>query len=105
MAFAVTPTSGEGPFTYTASFANKLGFDLGLYSLEFRGGSAVGSCPASGISGTNVVAAVNSLLETGSWLSSGTVIPPGSCRTTSLIIRLVADGSIIEESLAQINNV
>ena len=104
MAFDVTPTSGEGPYTFTASYANKLGFDLGLYVTEFRTATNAGSCPLSNAVTTNTQPPADELLATGVTISSANV-PSGSCRRYVNLIRRVSDGVVVSQMFVNIDNV
>ena len=105
MAFDVTPTSGDSPYEFTATFLNKGSFATGLYILEYRTATTAGSCPASAMTGTSNPAAAATLLDTGSLTVVGGDVPAGSCRTYGLYVRLASDSSIVSSSMATVNNV
>lgn len=85
MAFSVTPTSGEAPYTFTAEFNNQKLIDGVRYILQFRYSEGVGLCPSLGIS-NNIFVGIAPLLETGSYVTNA-VIPIGSCRAYTLSIK------------------
>lgn len=105
MAFDVTPTSGESPYLFTATFLNKDTFNTGLYVLEFRSATSASACPASAISGNSNPAVAAALLNNGSYEAVGADVPAASCRTYGLYIRLVSDNSIVSSSLVNVNNI
>lgn len=103
MAFAVTPTSGAGPYTLTADITNKDSFNYNRYALTLSFTDAVGSCPASGVATVLVSGAVN-LLESGSF-AHPLVVATGSCRTYTLRVRDLVTGSIVQFMNVTVNNV
>lgn len=103
MAFSVTPTSGDAPYTFTAQISDAVNIDGGRYTLLFQSTTAVGSCPPLG-SSTNVPGGVDALLATGQ--STDTVdVPAGSCRTYTLRIRDNELGTYISSENVQVSNV
>lgn len=103
MAFSVTPTSGAGPYTITAAFANKDSFNYSKYALTFSFSDGVGSCPSAGVA-TVLVAGGVSLLENGSFVHPLDVAS-GSCRTYTVRIRDLETESLVQAMNATVNNV
>lgn len=103
MAFDVTPSSGAGPYTLTASFANASLLDGVTYALELRASIQDVSCNTGMSEGTNQPGAVQSLLDTGSHVAEQPVNPT-LCRTYSLIIRDVVNNTVIQFTNAYIDN-
>lgn len=104
MAFTVTPTSGEAPYLYEAEVINRDGIDLGLYTVEYRFVTSVGSCPASALSGTNSPGNALALLNVGSFVSQSSVAA-GSCRGSVFLVRRLSDNAIISQMSVNIDNV
>lgn len=104
MAFNVTPTSGTAPYTYTAEFVNRLGFDLGLYVTEFRSVTLIGSCPTDALSGPNVPGTADNLLNSGVHIAQ-TSVPAGECRRTVYLVRRLSDNEIVSQMSVNIDNV
>lgn len=104
MAFDVTPTSGAGPYTFTASYADRLGIDLGLYAVMFTSSSSVGSCPTGGIGGSPDLVTASALYNTGTAVTIADV-PSGSCRRYSTYIRRLSDNAIVSQMSAFVDNV
>lgn len=103
MAFDVTPTSGYGPYVFTASFANSELIDNVLYSLSFVSSVAVGSCPEHGTS-TPSPQAANALLENGVYENPATT-SSGSCRAFTLTIRNISSGNVVSTRTLQVSNI
>lgn len=104
MAFQVTPTSGAGPFTYTAQLANTLGLDVGLYVAEVRALTSVGACPSDVLSAPNNENFANALVNNGTNVSS-IEVPSGSCRRTTFLLRRLSDNEIVSQLSVNIDNV
>lgn len=104
MAFDVTPTSGAGPYTFTASYVDTLGIELGLYVTEFRSTTAAGLCPGPESSGTNSPASALDLLNTGTVVLTSSV-PAGSCRRFVNLVRRVSDNVIVSEMDVYVDNI
>ena len=102
MAFSVTPTSGVAPYVINATFANRLGFERGLYRLEVRIPKTVGSCPLPN-SGTNQALIAEQLLSTGSY-SLTTSVEVGSCQSIGLRIVNVATSAVTSSQSEEISN-
>lgn len=105
MAFAVTPTSGDGPYTVTATVANSENIDGVNYYATVGTDVGVGSCPLEGSSNLWEQFSVDLLLNTGTRTTSYPNVPAGSCRTLSLRIMRVYDNSVVAVSSASIDNV
>lgn len=103
MAFSVTPTAGTAPYTFTAEYANKLGFELGLYITEFRTETGIGSCPAPELIGANSATSAQTLLQTGTVVTTVSV-PVGSCRNYINLVRRVSDNEIVSSMNIYIDN-
>lgn len=99
----MTPTSGDAPYVYTATFENQSNFDGIHYALEVRSSTSVGSCPAQG-SGTTLQEFADSLLSDGSYTQVDNSVPSGSCRTTSLRIVELKSGSYVNAGSVNIDN-
>ena len=104
MAFTVTPTSGTVPFVYTADFYARYGLDAGLYSLHFYVNMNEGSCLPDAVDAVSQPASALALLANGTYTQTTGGIPPGSCRTVSLVIR-DAVGDIISQESVYIDNI
>lgn len=105
MAFTVTPTSGDAPYILNADISNKLGFELGLYSLELRNATNAGSCPAPIYSGGMLTPQAVELLTLGTTTITTPSVPTGSCRIYTLLVRNIVTGSRVSEKTVSINNV
>lgn len=103
MAFTVTPTSGAAPYTFEATFFNKMRINTGRYTLFLRSTDMVGSCPPMGNS-TNLAAGASQLLANGILISNANV-SNGSCRTFTLSITDNVDSSVISSATISISNV
>ena len=103
MAFSVTPTSGAGPYVFTAEFTNKESLFSNQYQLEVRPRTGEGSCPAPATSGQRASGAEANLLNSSSYTSVAT-IPEGSCMTSTVVIRDLDTGTVISQETAQIDN-
>ena len=105
MAFTVTPTSGEPPYTFTADINSKMNIDNVHYALEFRTSTSTTSCPVGVQSGSNQLPPVNALLNTGTFIQNGGAVPVGSCKAHSLIIVDLSDNSVIDYMNVDIDNI
>lgn len=103
MAFTVTPTSGAGPYVFTAVFAAKESLFTDRYGLEVRPRTSVGSCPAPAVSGTQAPSAEVNLLNTNSYTAPNP-IAVGSCLVSTVVIRDLATGLVISQASAQVSN-
>lgn len=104
MAFDVTPTSGAGPYTFTAVFDDPTFIDGVNYSISVRSSGAVGSCPQRGSAEPFPPADIATLLNTGS-VTVTFVIPAGSCRTFTLDVLRVSNNTSVANSSVSVNNV
>ena len=104
MAFTVTPTSGAGPYVFTAQFANKDNLFYDLYVLEVRPRTAVGSCPAPATSGTQAPGAESLLLSSDSYTTVPSV-DAGSCLVSTVVIRNTVTGDIVDQASASVDNI
>ena len=102
MAFAVTPTSGSGPYTFTAEFDNSYLFGNG-YRLEIRWTNEIGSCPVDAVTGARVTTLENQLVADGSAVSS-TEVTSGQCRAYSASV-ITDDEVILQTETVFISNV
>lgn len=100
MAFSVTPTSGEGPYTLDIGFDNKPLIDGINYSFRLRVQTANGSCPAPGTGTTSLVSDDLLANET---VVLPTSVPPGSCNAYSAQI-LNAQSVVISTQTVFIDN-
>lgn len=103
MAFTVTPTSGAGPYVFTAEFTDKASLFTDRYELEVRPRTGVGSCPSPVSTGTRAPGAEAQLLSTDSYTSAAN-IDIGSCMVSTIVIREIASGLIISQASAQVSN-
>ena len=103
MAFSVTPTSGDFPYNFTATFLSAMLLDDVRYSLLFQSSTAVGSCPSLGV-GTELPGGVASLLATGTYTSTISV-PAGSCRAYTLRIRDNVTDTFISTETVHVDNI
>ena len=103
MAFTVSPTSGVGPYVLHASFENKVNIDGVHYVLEVRSTTQRDECLVGVSDSPIAVNTVLSLLSTGS-SEMTTNVATEFCRTTSLIIRNVETGDIVDSSNVYVDN-
>ena len=103
MAFSVAPTSGTGPYQMSAEFYNIADLDGVNYALELRATNTEGSCDMDVSSGQNQPPGVDALLANGVY-QIGAPVPSGSCRTYSLIVRDLSDGTIISSENVYLDN-
>lgn len=103
MAFSVTPTSGVGPYTLTATFLNKNSIGGLTYGLEVRSTVLQGECFVGVSEGNNSANLVNSIIETGTGTIS-TNVANTYCRVTSLIIRNKVTGDVVDYENIIIDN-
>lgn len=103
MAFDVTPTSGDGPYTFTAEFLNKNAFDFG-YLLRFSESEpAVGACPPPASATLVIPSTAANLLENGVATRSANV-PAGECRTYKIEVR-DASGAVLDMQFVSVSNI
>lgn len=105
MAFDVTPTSGNAPYNFTASFLNKSAYDSGLFSVEFRQATEVGMCPVDALAGTNNAPIALELFNNEAYSYSTGNVPAGSCRTYSLLIRRLSDNVVESIMSVTVDNI
>ena len=103
MAFDVTPTSGDSPYDFTATFDSRVSLDHDRYSLSLQSSEAEGSCPALGTS-VSLGNGATSLLETGAYSTLNSV-PAGSCRTYTLRIRDHVTNTYTSVASVQVTNI
>lgn len=103
MAFQVSPTSGVGPYTFTADLLNKSSFGYGYDLRFFTSGPRSGSCPLPSETANYAPSASALLLDEGVYISS-TDVSVGSCRTYVLRIFDSSD-NVVDEQFVQISNV
>lgn len=103
MAFNVTPTSGVGPYTFSADFLDKGSFGYG-YSLRlFRSAQVSGSCPPPELASTPMLDIAQSLLNNGVGVYDYS-LGANSCSTFRLDI--VNDlGDVVDTQNVNISNV
>lgn len=103
MAFDVTPTSGAGPYTFSAVISDPANIDGIRYSLEFYNAAATGSCP-SPLSGSMNAQAATDILNNGFWIRPQTV-PSGDCRASMLLVRDLLTNTVISSVTINIDNI
>lgn len=104
MAFSVTPTSGDAPYTLSASFVDTTYIDGVNYRVRVQSSVSVGSCPSIGTSEPLGVSQVNQLVVSGSTITNP-VVPAGSCRTFTLDILRLSDNSVVDSSSVSVDNI
>lgn len=104
MAYSVTPTSGAGPYVFTAEFSNRDHLFFDLYALEVRPRTGVGSCPAPAVSGTQAPGAESLLLASDSYTTIPSV-DAGSCLVSTVVIRNTVTGDIVSQASASVDNI
>ena len=105
MAFDVTPTSGEVPYVYTSEILNKESFDLGVFRLELKTLTQVGSCSPSGDTGVMNVPGATALRRFDTYTQTTQSVPPGNCRQSNLIVRDLRTGEVVSIMSVAISNV
>lgn len=105
MAFDVTPTSGEVPYTYTSSFLNKDAFSTGFFKLELKSLTQSGSCAPPGDTGIENIAGANALLANDVYVKVTQSVPNGSCRQSNLIVRDLRTNEVVSIMSVTISNV
>lgn len=103
MAFAVTPTSGNAPYTFTASFSRKELIDGVNFGLTVRTSVQEDSCATVG-TGTNSVMIAAALLASGSYVSGSTSVSSGSCSTYTARITNLITGEVVSISSVTVDN-
>lgn len=104
VAFTVTPTSGEGPYTLSANISDSQYVDGVVFAAAIRYTSTVGSCPQTG-SGVRLDPSQEAaLVHTGSTISD-VPVPSGSCRAYTLRISRVSDGAVVAISTVHVDNI
>lgn len=104
MAFDVTPTSGDAPYTLTATFVEPQLVDGVLYRAELRSNTQAGACPPAGAGVSNDAAGVASLLSTGVYVTPSETVPAGSCRRITFDIIRVADSVRVSRESVTVSN-
>ena len=99
----MTPTSGAAPYVLSADIANAVNIDGVNYTVYVGSGTSVGTCPATGLTALPA-GQVDELLATGS-VTINESVASGSCRTYTLRINRVSDGTNIAASHINIDNV
>lgn len=103
MAFDVTPTSGEAPYTFTANVENATLIDGVLYSASVMYSTSSESCPLVGNSTAWSSEQVNNLIFGDSRILNQNV-NPNTCRTFTLEILRVSDSTVVASSNVSISN-
>ena len=103
MAFNVTPTSGDGPYTFTAEFLNKDAFNFG-YQLRFSESEpAVGACPPPASASLVIPSIATGLLANGT-ANRASVIPDGECRTFKIEVRGLSN-EVLDMQYVSVSNI
>lgn len=105
MAFTVTPTSGDAPYTLSAAIDNAFNVDGVNYVASVMYYNNTGSCSVSGTGTALNPTAVKTLVDSGSVVLNTSTIPDGNCRTLVLEITRMIDNVVISSSSASIDNV
>ena len=104
MAFTVTPTSGTGPYVFTAVFSAKNSLFTDKYDIEVYPRTQAGTCPVPATFGTRATNAEASLLATDSY-STTVNVQSGSCLVSTVVIRELATGTVVSQASAQVSNI
>lgn len=99
----MAPTSGEQPYTLSATFFGPSLIDGLNYELKLVFSTQTGSCPILGTAVELSQNALNTLLSSGSFTTINSV-SVGGCRTYTLSILRVSDGAVIDSANAYVDN-
>ena len=103
MAFDVTPTSGEGPYFFTADVSDKIMYDAGYYVEFWYTAPSSVSCPLPATVSNRVATAPAPLMSTGVYRRN-VAVPAGSCIT--YVLRLFSPaGDQLDEQSVSISNI
>lgn len=105
MAFAVTPTSGEAPYTLSATLDYPESVNGVQYEAVVVYTTNVGSCPVTDLNQQLNQQTVNELLTSGSVVLNTSTIADGSCRAFELQITRLSDNVVISSERATIDNI
>lgn len=103
MAFDVAPTSGTGPYTFTADFLDKDSFGHGYTLHFFRSSTTAGVCPPGSSADIPEVEIANSLLTDGVAVRQANV-SPNFCVTYALVIEDDL-GNVIDAQYVNVSNI
>lgn len=104
LSFSVDKNSGEQPYLFSISFANKSMVDGVVYQFELRAVRQVGMCAVSPLSTPNVPSVAEALFMDEFYVSTTPVVA-GQCGVFEVRIVEVATSEIISISSVSVNNV
>lgn len=105
MAFTVTPTSGDAPYSLSATVDNSVNVDGVNYVASVTTEHAMGSCPLSGAGTPLTPTIVNSLINGETVVSGAPTVTAGRCRTYTLAITRLSDNVVVDSADAFVDNI
>ena len=104
VAWAVSPITGNAPYTVTATFDKKNLIDNINYGFQVISAVNVGACNTDPLAGSVQASLTSAILSSNTGQAMANV-PAGSCRTYSGIITDLATGIVVSSMMASVNNV
>ena len=103
MAFDVTPTSGEGPYLFTADVNRKALVNGVYYKATVRSSGSTSNCPSSGNGAELSEVLVQELLKNGQ-VSYESSVPVGNCTTFTLRLIGMSTNVVVSQASVSVNN-
>lgn len=104
MAFAVTPTSGAGPYTLSADIDDITYIDGVHYTASVMSSILLGSCPVVGDETPLTPQQLDDIISHGN-ASTNVGVASGYCRTFTLALSRVSDNVVVASSSVSVDNV